>query len=297
MGTQYNGIPSRITLPGSVNISSMTGSGVNPIVANTASPHGLTTGDKVRLFDCIGNTAANGTWDCTVTGASQFTIPTTGNGTYSALLPGSVQPLTYGSTFQVISDGDLLSASNLNVAPEALGDRTALDIVSTGAWKLAATGSTGAESYTIATNYFTIVTPSSPAAPFAFDSNPIFTWSSLQLTDLVDFEFNCQPLTGALIPGDQLYLSVGATSFVPGSSAGTPTRIPNIGATVGSVGCAEATAPVTIKGQFRPTVNGNTSFYAMAKSNHGGGSVSVTVTLTTAWSFRYRVWRPTGVPQ
>ncbi len=56
-----------------------------PIECTSASGHGLTTGDKVIIEDALGNTAGNGTWTVTVTGADTFTLDTSvGNGVYTA---------------------------------------------------------------------------------------------------------------------------------------------------------------------------------------------------------------------
>lgn len=56
---------------------------VSPIVITTSSPHNLTTGDLVVITGVTGNTAANGSWTITVTGASTFSLNgSTGNGAY-----------------------------------------------------------------------------------------------------------------------------------------------------------------------------------------------------------------------
>lgn len=73
-------------------ISTTTGNGVNPIVvtASIVKPnalcaltgHRLSTGMYVRISGVVGNTAANGIHQVTVTGADTFTIPVAGNGAY-----------------------------------------------------------------------------------------------------------------------------------------------------------------------------------------------------------------------
>jgi hypothetical protein len=45
-----------------------------PIVVTTAAAHGFTTGDNVTINGHATNTAANGTWVVTVTGASTFSL-------------------------------------------------------------------------------------------------------------------------------------------------------------------------------------------------------------------------------
>lgn len=46
----------------------------DPIEITTSAPHGLTSGDFVDIEGVQGNTASNGTWEVTVTGASTFTL-------------------------------------------------------------------------------------------------------------------------------------------------------------------------------------------------------------------------------
>jgi hypothetical protein len=55
-----------------------------PIVVTTNVAHLLTTGDNVTVSCVQGNTAANGTWQVTVTGATTFSIDgSVGNGTFT----------------------------------------------------------------------------------------------------------------------------------------------------------------------------------------------------------------------
>lgn len=73
-------------------ISATTGNGVNPIVVTSSivkpnglcvlTGHRLTTGMWVRISGVVGNTAANGIHQVTVTGTNTFTIPVAGNGAY-----------------------------------------------------------------------------------------------------------------------------------------------------------------------------------------------------------------------
>jgi hypothetical protein len=50
---------------------------------------------------------------------------------------GFVQPLTFGATYALASDGDPRSAASMNVALEALGDRTSFLLANTGEFKTA----------------------------------------------------------------------------------------------------------------------------------------------------------------
>lgn len=80
-------VESSIGLTGATNAT--------PIAITTASDHGYSTGDRVRLDGVAGNTAANGVWDITVTGADTFTLDSSaGNGTFTP--GGIVRRLTGG---------------------------------------------------------------------------------------------------------------------------------------------------------------------------------------------------------
>lgn len=83
----------------------------------TATAHGLTTGQTVTIAGVLGNTAANGTWQITRTGANTFTLNTSvGNGAYvsggtwvttglfSVALTGpDTQSLTPGEAYTVVA--------------------------------------------------------------------------------------------------------------------------------------------------------------------------------------------------
>ncbi len=70
-----------------------------PISITTAFPHSLTTGDNVTISCVEGNTAANGTWQVTVTSATKFDLNgSTGN--------GDITPGTTG--FFVTNSADLV---------------------------------------------------------------------------------------------------------------------------------------------------------------------------------------------
>ncbi len=59
-------------------------SNATPIEITTSAPHGLTDGQDVTIAGVSGNTAANGTWTVTVTGATTFTLTdSVGNDIYT----------------------------------------------------------------------------------------------------------------------------------------------------------------------------------------------------------------------
>lgn len=70
---------------------------VYPSVVATAT-HGLSTGDTVRIWDHLVNTAANGTWTVTVLTATTFSIPVPGIG--AGLATGRVAKLPTDSDIQ-----------------------------------------------------------------------------------------------------------------------------------------------------------------------------------------------------
>lgn len=66
----------------------------SPIAITTSAAHGLQTGNRVTIADVGGNTAANGTFTVTRTGATTFTLDgSTGNGAYTSGGAGHVTGL------------------------------------------------------------------------------------------------------------------------------------------------------------------------------------------------------------
>lgn len=99
-------------------------SNASPIVITTSVAHLFETGDIVAVTGVGGNTAANGVWQITKTGADTFSLDgSTGNGAYTS--GGSVENQSLTPQFQKPSDGDgPIEASDVNPAFEALADRT-----------------------------------------------------------------------------------------------------------------------------------------------------------------------------
>ena len=133
MGTVYDGIPGNIAYPAAVAIASTTFT--NPIVVTTSAPHGLLNGDRVHVYQHVSNTAANGIWTVTRTGASTYTIPVAGVAAGGA--SGSSQGLVYGAALTLPADADASSAAIYNAALAPLTDRSAATITSIGVYKLA----------------------------------------------------------------------------------------------------------------------------------------------------------------
>jgi len=72
------------TMSISYNVSNTTGAGVSPIVITTTTTHALFTGQQVTISGVLGNLAANGTFQITVTSTTTFSLNgSTGNGSYT----------------------------------------------------------------------------------------------------------------------------------------------------------------------------------------------------------------------
>lgn len=280
MGTQYNGISGNITLPGLLTVSSMSGSGTNPTLVTFTGAHGLTTGDRIDLYDIDGNTAANGEWSVTVTSGVQISIPVTGNGTYTGLFPGVGRPLTFGSTFQIPSDGDLISGSNNNVAPEALADRTAFLYTTAGFYKIVQQVVQGANDPTIAVTWGTI---SSSTTSWTAGTS-LATLISLHSGDIVELSLTT---AAALVSAGMVTVSFGAAMFAPGAVgtfskviwSGQPLFQPNISA-------------MNLRALYNVPSTGNGTFCIGHEASVATSSVS---SFGGDHMFVARVWRPTGL--
>lgn len=96
--------------PGCANLDVTGATNASPIVLSTAANHGLQTGDPCIVSGVLGNSAANGAFTITVTGAAAFELDgTTGSGAYT----GGGQ----------VDGGDLGEVDNLiqtNVVPDGI---------------------------------------------------------------------------------------------------------------------------------------------------------------------------------
>ncbi len=199
MPSQENGDSNNVTFPSPVNIQSSTNT--NPIVIQTSSAHGLTTGDEVDVADHVTNTTANGVWRATVVDSTHFSVPVAGIATGGAT--GTVQSLALGSTFQIPSDGDDDKAASFNVAYEALADRTAKLAVMTGGYKTVG----------IKRSVVTVTDPGTPnglvinAATGAFGT-------AVQIGNYV-------PTGVAIIPGDLFEVEFRSTAVASGGAPAT----------------------------------------------------------------------------
>ncbi len=120
-GTQ----PSLVSSVAGVKVPILSSTNATPIVVQTASPHGFTTGsatDTVEIEGHLVNTAANGVWQITTVDATHFQLNTSiGNGVGAATgyaIDYSVNPAT-----SIMADGtDMLDAAHLNLPAENLAN-------------------------------------------------------------------------------------------------------------------------------------------------------------------------------
>lgn len=128
MSTQENGIASNVSRPTSVAIASTTVAVATPIVVTTSAPHLLTTGDTVFVRGVLHDIPANGVFVVTVIDATNVSLDgSVGSGAGGAEIGATIQSLGFNSTFAIPADVvDALNAASVNVAFEALADRTAL---------------------------------------------------------------------------------------------------------------------------------------------------------------------------
>lgn len=309
MSSTYDGVPANIAFPAAITISSSTNA--SPIAVTTSSPHGLLSGARVSIYGHQVNTAANGAnLTITRTGASSFTINgSTGNGIGAAT--GTVQALNYGAITTIPSDGDLRNAASVNVPLESLFDRTAIDLPTIGAHKLAQrtvfayaditnaawavisanlTSGTQTQLTAQAVVWNTIGPGTSPVAT----QPAVFIVPNLAFGDFVDVRINSTLVT----PGaSRLIWQFGAVS--PGTAA--PTWPGGYSGMTCSIGVGSA---LTWGVQLRGVVNGITF-----SPSGGGGSIYITPVLLPSTTgtqthtlegdtvVSVDVWRATGVPQ
>lgn len=133
LGQQFGGRPALIAnnLPASHAVTNATNA--TPIVITTGTNHGLSVNDVFSVSGVVGNAAANGTFIAgavTNTTVSLLAFPAgtnvAGTGAYTS--GGTLQALGFGNDLRFPRPADAtdgMRAASVNVAFEALGDRTA----------------------------------------------------------------------------------------------------------------------------------------------------------------------------
>jgi hypothetical protein len=186
--TQENGRAGNISFVGSANIASTTDA--NPIVVVTSAPHNAVDGDTVDISGHQVNVAANGIWQITFISATSFAIPTAGSGAGAGGATGKVQSLALGATYATPDDGDAATAASVDVALDAVADRTAWLGLMTGRYKLAGPPFLVQRTVDLTSSWETISIPSTQApavwtptaTPTIFSYHPSFP---LQLNDII----------------------------------------------------------------------------------------------------------------
>ena len=121
MALTITGDASQITTPISKTVNGATNA--SPIVISTTTAHLFATGDRVTIAGAGGNTAANGAWTITKTTSTAFSLNgSTGNGAWTSGGTATNHSLT--PQFQIPDDGEDIDAASVNVALEALADRS-----------------------------------------------------------------------------------------------------------------------------------------------------------------------------
>jgi hypothetical protein len=283
-GAQYNGVPSRIAIPASVNISSSSG----PIITTVAA-HGLTTGDQVDVIGHETNFLVNGTNTATVLGANTFSVPVVTSATGGPT--GAVYPLTLGATFPLTANGDLADAAEFNVPYEAVGDRTAFLGTQIGGLKLVSYGEIANDVVPVAgTSWNQLNTSSTSWGPMPNILGSVF---GVQQADVLQLFLSTTGYCNGP-SGQYTVVSFGTVNYVPGG-AGTPAKVPGSGV---SVMCRTdipfCYSTVTLASQIRMTTTGQCDIYL------GVGASTAAAMQTNVigdYFFQWFLWRTTALNQ
>lgn len=122
MPNVITGLASNITTPLTRTVTGAVTSG-GLIKLTTSVAHLFATGDTVTVASVGGVTAANGTWTITVVDSTHFTLDgSTFSGVYTS--GGTATDYSLTPAFDIIADGEQLTADNFAVSFQALADRT-----------------------------------------------------------------------------------------------------------------------------------------------------------------------------
>ena len=230
-------------------ISITAASNTSPITITTAQPHGYVSGAPVSISGVGGNTAANGTFTITVTGANMFTLASsTGNGAYTS----------GGAAVVSLSGNPILTSSSVSPTPEQNAITAALALSANDiAAILAFTGASNALSLDTLN---TLLSYQRLAASLSLDISDLILW--IQLCAATPF--------GAEIP------VIAATNASPISIT---TSVPHGLQTNAQVSIAGVSGNAAANGTFTITVTGPTTFTLKGATGSGnwtgGGAVAV----------------------
>ena len=294
MSSQENGIPGNITshLPAPLVIVSSTNTA--PIQVTLSGPHGRTTGDVVTVYSHQVNVSANGQWPATVISPTVLSLDgTTGVGVGG--VTGRVQPLT-SPTFAVPSDGDPRNAASVDVALEALADRSAAALTMIGEYKLREDNSFAHDdAFSGATNWTATVSATTTPTAFSGTGLPrLATLDSLS-TDLLEIQLDTSVSVGANATWSfALYYA----TQDPGGSLSAYARIPGSTKTVApynqQAGSAGGTVELSLRGFVSPA---KPIVELLLYVYQNGGSSPQTVITFGDYLWTIKQWRLTGMVQ
>lgn len=195
MPGNYDGRSAQITTATALNVTAasntnpitITVSGALPASFFTAGYNGVPAGPLVDITGVQGNTAANGQFVATPTGASTFTIPVAGNGAYTT--GGSVQPLNLQSLYTLPSDGDSDNSASIAQWGQATGDRTQFLAGATGALKRYNANSVFSVYHDAGTSPPSVwgLNSGTANAYTSMSGSVLWTISDIRVSDVIDF--------------------------------------------------------------------------------------------------------------
>lgn len=293
MSTQYNGLPANVAqhLPGSVAITAA--SNASPIVVTVAG-HGCTTGDVVDVQEVRGNTAANGRWAVVVVDANDVQLWTlagaasTGNAAFTAGGSPLLIPRSFGVTYAIPSDGDDPDGASVDVALEALGDRTAHLEMAGGSYIVASEGAITHDDSGLTDAWGSITTNTTNYTVNA----TYWTIPGLQVGDVLHVELT----TTGFSLGASGYnaLALDSSPITPGGTPSVWTKLAGSGVTLTTSGSASPNA-VSLQGRLALTgtpwgagvSGGSVCIATAAQATATAGSIS----FTGDYCLRYKVLR------
>lgn len=303
-GTPYNGLPGNVVLPAAVNIVSSTDT--SPIVM-LATGHGCRTGDTVDVSGHQTNINANGVWVVTFVDVNHVSLNgSVGNGVGGAT--GTLQPLAFtGNVSLNPVNGDPYDASTYIPGMSCLADRTAFNLWTTGAVKIA---SVGFYSYSGSGSVFggAGINPGAIAGNWGFPSGGTYAAPSgiaVVAGDLVEFEimgsYNLDLYTSAnngqdlgIAPAMSLYNPGEAPTF-NNASVLTSQRLTilDTGSTFPASPLNSGWVPFALQGIALASGQSLAALNLAAM----GTVAPINLPIGKGLTFRWRVYRGTGVPQ
>jgi hypothetical protein len=295
MPFNYDGIPTNITTESPLAVTAASNTNPITITVSGSLPAEFFSGATplVDISGVQGNTAANGQYPATVTGASTFTIPQAGSGAYTT--GGSVQPLYLKSFYAIPSDGDNDNSASISPSLETLGDRTQWLASRTGAYKMVTSLIINSINDPTVVAYWATAAVAATLTDTGFggttfDPGHPFVIPQLISGDLVRLSFTATTSNNwpslAQLSLFQAFLGPGQTTI--GGGIGAYTKITGSG-----LGIALLNSAFSLRCQF---ISGGMGNYGILPSLR----VPATTGSYQLWGDSMciaEVWRPTGMPQ